>query len=405
MPADDFKNPCPWADESGVRPPVEHQRPVSRLIILFGSLTFTAAALALAWAPGGATAASKPHIGFNDNFNNFELRTTNPLDPILGPLPDGIDDLPLLPPDRTTPVVNGGELMARAREGGASVIRYVVPWARVERERGVYDWSIEDASYELALEHGVRPLIVLLTSPCWAHPSMSCEDAAQAGYSSYRPDPQFLDEFGDFARAAMERYPKAVAFEVWNEANLSAFWGPDGKPQAYVEMLRAVDRATANLDSHPPILFNGLIPHDSIKFLKRAMGRFGARNLVDGTAFHPYVGARGSVAVADRIRANRKVLRKTKGPRPMYITEVGWSTHPQAKGGVTDQQQAARISRLIDIAPKLNLKSVIIHRLRDIDRLSAWEQGLGVTTIDDQPKSVFCLLAAEHGPSDKPKGC
>jgi hypothetical protein len=89
----------------------------------------------------------------------------------------------------------------------------------------------------------------------------------------------------------------------------------------------------------------------------------------------------------------------------MYITEIGWSTHPEAKGGVTPQGQAARISRLLRIAPKLNLKSVIIHRLRDIDRLSAWEQGLGVTTIDDAPKSTFCLLAANYGPSAKPPGC
>lgn len=378
----------------------------ARLSIAFASAGLALVGLCLVAAPGRAAAPSgPPYLGFNDNFNNFELRMTNPLDPILGPLPDGVEDLPFLPPDRTTPVVNGGELMDRARQGGASVIRYTVPWARVERERGVYDWSIEDASYELALEKGVRPLIILLTSPCWAHPSMSCEDAAEAGYASFRPDPQFLDEFGRFARAAIERYPKAVAFEVWNEANLSSFWGPDGHPQAYVEMLRAVDRATADLESRPPILFNGLIPNDSLKFLKRAMGRFGARELVDGTALHPYVGSRGSIAVADRVRATRKVLRKTKSPRPMYITEIGWSTHPQAKGGVTVAEQAARITRLVEIAPKLNLKSVIIHRLRDIDRLSEWEQGLGVTTIDDAPKSTFCILAANYGPEAKPEGC
>src|SRR5690606_38749891 len=156
--------------------------------------------------------------------------TTNPTDSILGlPLPPG---LPLLPPGKTTPKVNGGELMSRAREGGASVIRYTVPWSRVERQRGTYDWSIEDDSYELALERGLRPLIVLMTSPCWAHPSITCAAAAKAGYAAYRPDRQFLGDFGRFVREAMERYPEAIAFEIWNESNHQTFWGPDDRPRS-----------------------------------------------------------------------------------------------------------------------------------------------------------------------------
>jgi hypothetical protein len=359
-----------------------------------------------ALVPSAADAATPPYLGYNDNFNNFELRTSNPMDPILGPLDDLLpDDFPLFPPDKTQPWVNTEPLIKRAHEGGAEIIRYVVPWARVERDRGYYDWAIEDRAYELALENGVQPLIVLITSPCWAHPSMTCEDAAEADYSAFRPDPEYLDEFGDFARAAIERYPHAIGFEIWNESNLAPFWGPDGHPAAYAEMLKAVDRATADLGPHPPILFNGLIPHDSIRYLKAAMGRFGAADLVDGTALHPYVGARGSSAVAKRVKANRKVLRFTKAPRPIWISEIGWSTHPQAKGGVDDAGQAARIARLVKLAPKLNVKSVVIHRLRDIDKLSEWEQGLGVTTLNDDPKSIFCRLARDYGPSDTPPGC
>jgi hypothetical protein len=321
MPSHAFKDPRNRADVEAVGTTVRQPRLPARLGVALGAIALAIAGLLLAAGPRDAAAAGPPYLGFNDNFNDFELRTTNPLDPILGPLPDGIDldDLPFLPPDRTTPEVNGGELMARAREGGASVIRYVVPWARVERDRGIYDWSIEDDSYELALQNGVRPLIVLLTSPCWAHPSMSCEDAARADYSSFRPDAEYMDDFGRFVRAAMERYPKAVGFEIWNESNLTSFWGPDPNPKAYVSMLRAVDRATDGMGPHAPILFNGLIPAARLPLLTGSapIERSYARRRARGPCTSPRSAGPPTPRrrAASRRRARRRASRASSASR------------------------------------------------------------------------------------------
>ena len=135
------------------------------------------------------------------------------------------------------------------------MIRYVVPWLRVERLEGTYDWATEDATYALALEAGLKPLIVLATAPCWAHPSVPC-----GRHKAVRPDPDYVDEFGDFARAAAKRYPEAVGFEVWNESNLPAFWG--GKPSArsYQTLLEEVWTSTREVEPRPTIAYNGLTP-------------------------------------------------------------------------------------------------------------------------------------------------
>ena len=218
---------------------------------------FVAAALVvvLLVAAPAAHAQEEPLVGYNDNFNDFDIHTTNPFDWIVDPLP--LPGLPLpLPGDETDPEANGEQLMDLARTGGADVIRYVVPWSRVERKRGKYDWEIEDETYELAREAGLRPIIVLHTAPCWAHESIPCPEGENP---TARPDPEHLDAFGQFAKAAIKRYPKAAAFEVWNESNLKRFWGPNPTPGSYARMLAAVEKYTSQLKYHQPILYLSLI--------------------------------------------------------------------------------------------------------------------------------------------------
>jgi hypothetical protein len=362
--------------------------------------------LAVLALPGRAAAAQSagapPMIGYNDDFNNFELHTSNPLDPLTGGIP-GFPDLPF-PGDTTEVEANGKELLDLARKGGADVVRYTVPWARVERKQGTYDWSIEDATYHMTLDDGLRPVIILHTAPCWAYPSVEC--GGDGDYRAYRPDPEYLDEFANFARAAIERYPKAAGFEIWNEPNLKAFWGPDGTPEAYATMVKAVGQRLEGMGPHPPVLFAGLTPKPKwVEYLKSSLGTYGARAYVDGTAIHPYVGDKGVSAVRKRIRDVQDALRAVKAPRPIWITEVGWSTSPDAETGVTEAEQAARVDQLIKVAPQLKVKAVIIHRLRDIENSSAWEEGLGVLDIDSHPKPIYCALGLNYGEHVNPPGC
>lgn len=367
-------------------------------------LTLFAALLAVAGAPGAAAAeprgesSARPELllGYNDNFNVYELHERNDLEDIIAPV--GSSPVPL-PGDRRELHAAGERLIKRAKEGGAKVVRYVVPWMRVERNRGSYDFSVDDETYRMVLEAGLRPLIVITTSPCWAHPSIPCEN----GFNSVRPDSQFLDHFARFTRATVNRYPQAAAFEIWNESNFVDFWGAPTNPRSYRKMLVAVDARISG--AHPPLLYNGLIPNRGWrKYFRRSFVKLGAGDLVDGVAIHPYSGSDGANVVRRRIKGAKKFLRKARVPRRMWITEVGWSTAPGAERAVQKQTQARRVRRLETIATDLRMRSLIIHRLQDIDHEDPWEAGLGALEKHGAPKPLFCDLSLRHA-SLTPQGC
>jgi hypothetical protein len=374
------------------------------------SLVLLVLSLAVPSAEGksSAPAPALPIVGFNDNFNSYELAEPThgggsllPNFPgssvISGLIPLGPSDD--APPLATTP--KRAALIRRASEGGAQVIRYVVPWVRVERLEGTYDWTTEDATYELALQAGLKPVIVLVTAPCWAHPSVPC-----GPHQVVRPDPNYVDEFGDFARAAVERYPEAAGFEVWNESNLPAFWGGKPSVRSYQTLLEEVWNRTRDVEPRPTIVYNGLTPRQGWKrYLRTSYEQLGAGAFADVTALHPYVGRHGSKRVRGQLQFARRTLKAAQAPNRIWFTEFGWSTNPKATAAVGEQGQAKRTVATLELARKAHVAVAVIHRLQDIEHpTSAWESGLGALRLDGSPKPLFCALAR---PSSDPltPGC
>ena len=351
--------------------------------------------------PASAAADAAPLIGYNDNFNTFELTRRNRLEDTLPPgVPiDPVPPLPGDPPPR--PESSAKEAIEKAKRGGADVVRYVVPWLRVERQQGYYDFGVDDQTYDLVLEAGLKPLIIIMTSPCWAHPSVDCQK-----YRGVRPDPQYLDDFARFAKATMERYPEAAAFEVWNESNFRAFWGTTPSPGGYIRLLKAVSEQAETISPRPKLLYNGMIPKKGWeKYMKRSYKRKGAGNYADAAALHPYVGGAGVMAVKRQLKDAKRILRESGARRKVWVTEIGWSTNPEADGAVGPAGQAARVEKLIDVATKMRLPAIVVHRLQDLDHSDAWESGLGALRRNDSAKPLFCMLRAHRPRGAAPSGC
>ena len=55
-----------------------------------------------------------------------------------------------------------------AREMGAKWIRIDVPWLRIEKTPGQYDWSTLDRLVTRAKEVGFEPLFTVYGAPAWA---------------------------------------------------------------------------------------------------------------------------------------------------------------------------------------------------------------------------------------------
>jgi polysaccharide biosynthesis protein PslG len=156
-----------------------------------------------------------------------------------------------------------------ASNGGARTIREDFGWAWTETSKGVYNWSTSDTLMTLASQHGLRVLMIAMTTPSWA-------SGVQTSTSNwYRYPPTNPADYGDFAGKLASRYGKngtfwsanpslpkvlPVGIEIWNEPNIKAFWpaGPD--PVKYTAMLKAAYQAVKAADPSVPVIAGALAP-------------------------------------------------------------------------------------------------------------------------------------------------
>lgn len=96
--------------------------------------------------------------------------------------------------------------LGRVARGGIRTLRYPVPWHRIERERGDYDWSWMDAVMRSMEDLGLDPIVdpIHHTSfPAWL----------DQGFL----DDRFVESYTDFVRAFAERYPWVRRYTPFNE--------------------------------------------------------------------------------------------------------------------------------------------------------------------------------------------
>ncbi len=91
-------------------------------------------------------------------------------------------------------------------DGGIRALRYPVPWHRIEREPGAYDWSWMDAVMQAMQRLGLDPIVdpIHHTSfPAWL----------EKGFL----DDRFVDTYAAFVLAFAERYPWVRRYTPFNE--------------------------------------------------------------------------------------------------------------------------------------------------------------------------------------------
>ena len=118
-----------------------------------------------------------------------------------------------------------------------------------------------------------------------------------------------------------------TTYEIWNEPDLSIFWAPAPDPARYMDLyLRARDAIKA-ADPQARVIVGGL--SNAPGFIPQLFGaRPDARGQLDGVAVHPY--ARTALGVLDVVRKSRRALEAAGvGDTPLYVTELGWVTHPR----------------------------------------------------------------------------
>lgn len=218
---------------------------------------------------------------------------------------------------------------------GFSYVKAYLSWATSEPQKGVYQWvtaPTENDANNLATaaeQHGLKLILRVDTPPSWA----------KSGPGNAPPDEP--RDFGDFM-GALAAYLKGrvVAYELWNEPNLSAEWGglpPD--PERYVELLKAAYPRIKASDPDAIVVAAGLATTgansstamDDLTFLRR-MYAVGARSYFDVLGSRPYGFATApeemsadGVSHFRRAEAQRQVMVENgDDDKLIWATEFGW---------------------------------------------------------------------------------
>ena len=204
------------------------------------------------------------------------------------------------------------KVFSMMREAGLECVRTDLGWRICQpKPDAPPDFSHYDKLFAAAEAEGVAVLPILDWPPSWAKPVM-----------------EHLDEWRAFVRAAAEHYKgRVVAWEVWNEPNLKYFWGAAPNAAEYVKMLRVASEELRAVDPGTPICSGGLAGADS-GYLE-ALYAAGGKDLFDIFAVHPYCHPQPPEFFLDEALGRMRRIMAAHGDaeKPIWITEMGWSTY------------------------------------------------------------------------------
>ena len=126
------------------------------------------------------------------------------------------------------------------RDAGISTLRYAVPWHRIEKKRGRFDWRWMDEVMEAMAAQELDPILDLvhhISIPSWMKQGFAHPDYPQLQAA--------------FAAEVTERYPHVTKYTPFNEpmgtvwlAGKAGVWYPFGKnDRTFVAMLLSVAKA------------------------------------------------------------------------------------------------------------------------------------------------------------------
>lgn len=252
--------------------------------------------------------------------------------------------------------------MTTLATNGISWAREDFRWDVLEPSRGSFNWSHSDALMAGAAAAGVNVLAILDYSAPWAS-----SDPSGAG-SIYYPPTQNSD-YADFARAVAARYGAGGTFwasrpdltarplgavELWNEPWGYWFWKSGPNPSAYAALAHAAASAVKSVQPSLPVLLSGdllQVRADGalVSWLDNVLKADpGLASVVDAYSIHPYPYPRNQGPLVDhadrrwdysRVTLIHDVAVNDGADKPLWITEVGWST-AQTSDSVSEADQA-----------------------------------------------------------------
>ncbi len=217
---------------------------------------------------------------------------------------------------------------------GFSEFRDEISWSGVERTKGQYEIPGYGAQYVArAKQLGLNPLLIFdYSNGLYDDGGFPNSDEAVAAYAKYC---DFLTR---------ELRGKVHDFEIWNEWSIGCGMRDkpgENTPEAYARLIQPA--FTAIKAANPEATVVGLGGEHSAHHFEqiRGMLKSGAAGSMDAFSVHSYRYPT-SPEKSDLVGEIKKVTEMalaTGGPGKVWITEIGWPTHADARG-VNERTQA-----------------------------------------------------------------
>ncbi|MEA2332733.1 MAG: polysaccharide biosynthesis protein PslG [Thermoleophilaceae bacterium] len=290
------------------------------------------------------------------------------------------------------------------KASGVTTLRAPFYWWTAEPKQGrPPSFAATDRLVAETARAQIELLPVVLGTPSWAarHPELGnsppagTEDYARflaALIGRYGPDGSFWAEHGDVPEQPIR------SWQLWNEPDHLHYWSDQPYQRDYVRLARAARAAIKAADPGARVVMAGFADRswDSIAAVYGA----GAKGVFDAVAIHPY-----TFEVRDVLRIvryARRELRRAGDPgRPLWLTEVTWSSgrragHPARPFETTEPDQAARLGRALPLLLRT-------RRELGVERIF-WENWISTDSNHDNPFdfSGLRVLDPDGTVSEKP---
>jgi hypothetical protein len=221
----------------------------------------------------------------------------------------------------------------RMQKSGVGSVRVAFTWFNQEPTPGQFNWGRTDDAVSAISTAGARVLPVVYASPAWLEPQP--EDApvdSQAALEAWRSYLVALvgryGPGGTYSQLDPDFRP-IRSWQLWNEPNLTAYWGSFPDPAAYRRMLDVGLSALRSVDPRATVMAAGLSTASKgmqpTHFLKRVLKASRDAPPFQILALHPY--ARSIDEMERQIRKSRRILDDAGlGRLQIAVTEAGWGS-------------------------------------------------------------------------------
>ena len=269
------------------------------------------------------------------------------------------------------------QMALKAKEAGVKWIREDFQWGGIEPEKGKFNWAFTDSVVNIARKNGISVYAIAAFWPSWAR-----------AYTK-----EGIDDYITFLKELVTHYKKDIHhWEIWNEPNIF-FW--QGTAEMYAELLMKSYIAIKDADPDAQILGISTSGID-FKYIQKMLE---LQTPFDVLTIHPYRSKLvENLFISDLKKASDMAALPGGKQRPVWITEMGWTTYTPhnfwVQGGFVPtplRSQAELIVRtyLSCIISGINPKVFWYDMRNDGTDPHNFEDNIGIMYKDFSPKPAY----------------